>query len=75
MTTDYDKLTLRSIEAKQRLDHAEELYQRALHGGDGALWIARRSRDVARKAYLAIEADRKRAPAPPREPGAEPSGN
>jgi hypothetical protein len=65
MTTEYDELTLRGIEAKRRLDHAEEIYQRALNGADGDLLIARRRRDVALKAYLAIEADRKRADAPP----------
>ena len=65
MTTEYDRLTLRSIEAKQRLDEAEQSYQRALNGVDGVLWSARVRRDVALKKYLAIEAERKRAAAPP----------
>ena len=41
MTTEYDRLTLRSIEAKQRLDEAEQSYQRALNGVDGVLSSAR----------------------------------
>ena len=76
MTTEYDRLTLRSIEAKQRLDEAEQSYQRALHGVDGVLSSARLRRDVALRKYLAIEADRKRAAAP-LAPGAgtEPTGD
>ena len=64
MTTEYDRLTLRSIEAKRRLDEAEQSYQRALHGVDGVFSSARLRRDVALRKYLAIEADRKRAAAP-----------
>jgi multidrug resistance efflux pump len=70
MTTEYDELTRRSIEAKRRLDQAEEGYQRAVNGVDGVVWIARRRRDRALQAYLAIEAERKRA-APPPEPAAD----
>jgi hypothetical protein len=65
VTTEYDRLTLRSIEAKQRLDEAEQGYQRALNGVDGVLWTARLRRNRALETYLAIEADRKRAAAPP----------
>src|SRR5688572_25941431 len=74
MTTDYDKLTLRSIEAKRQLDQAEEGYQRAITGVDGVRWVAKRRRDLALQRYLTIEADRKRAAAPPApETEAEPS--
>ena len=65
MESEYDRLTRRSIEAKQRLDHAEQIYQRALHGMDGVLWTARARREAALKKYLEIEAERKRAAAPP----------
>jgi len=70
MHSEYDRLTLRSVEAKRRLDEAEQKYQRALSGEASVLWTARRRRDVVLHKYLAIEADRKRAepPAPDAEP-------
>jgi hypothetical protein len=63
--SEYDRLTRRSFELKQRLDQAEQRYQEALHNGEGVLAIARRRRDMAMSDYQAIEAQRKRAAAPP----------
>jgi hypothetical protein len=71
--SEYDRLTRRSVEAKQRLDQAERSYQDAVNGVDGTVWIARRRREVALRKYLEVEAARKRA-APPPLPPAEPSG-
>lgn len=62
MTTDYDRLTLRSIEAWRALDQAEFDYVRAV---GGAKTTARQLRDAALRRYLAIEAERKRADPPP----------
>jgi hypothetical protein len=70
LESDYDRLTRRSVEAKQRLDRAERLYQDAVNGVDGVTWIARRRREVALRKYLEIEAERKRA-APPPPPAAD----
>jgi hypothetical protein len=62
MTTEYDRLTLRSIDAWRELELAEQEYQRA---AGGAKPQARHQRDVALRRYLAIEAERKRADPPP----------
>jgi hypothetical protein len=70
LESEYDRLTRRSVEAKQRLDRAERLYQDAVNGIDGTVWIARRRREVALRKYLEIEAERKRA-APPPPPAAD----
>ena len=63
--SEYDRLTRRSVEARQRLDRAERLYQDAVNGVDGTVWIARRRREVVLREYLEIEAERKRAAPPP----------
>jgi hypothetical protein len=74
MESEYDRLTRRSFEAKQRLDRAEEAYRNPGNTGVGNLAIARMRRDRALQEYLEIEAERKRAapPPPPAEP--EPDG-
>lgn len=65
MDSEYDRLTRRSIEAKRRLDHAEEQLLNPGNTGVGSLAFVRMRRDRALKEYLAIEAERKRAAAPP----------
>ena len=65
--SEYDRLTRRSIEVKRRLDQAEEYYKTGRDGGRSqSMWRFRRDR--ALKEYLAIEAERKRAAAPPATP-------
>lgn len=63
--TEYDRLTIRSIEAKRRLDQAEEYFNNPGRDGPQAQPLWRMRRDRALKEYLAIEAERKRVPAPP----------
>ena len=72
MESEYDRLTRRSFEAKQRLDRAEEAYRNPGNTGVGNLAIARGRRDRAMQKYLEIEAERKRAAPPPAAP--EPDG-
>jgi hypothetical protein len=62
MTTEYDRLTLRSIDAWRALEQAEIDYVRAV---GGAKATARQLRDTALRHYLAVEAERKRADPPP----------
>ena len=70
--SEYDRLTGRSIEAKRRLDRAEEYFKYPSRDGAQShlLWQMRRNR--ALNEYLEIEAERKRAapPPPPDDPDA-----
>ncbi|MGD9507157.1 MAG: hypothetical protein AB7I59_08040 [Geminicoccaceae bacterium] len=69
--SEYDRLTRRSIEAKRRLDQAEEYLQNPGRDGGQAQWSWRVRRDRALKEYLEIEAERKRAAPPPAFPADE----
>jgi hypothetical protein len=68
--SEYDRLTRRSIEAKQRLDRAEEYFKNPSRDGMQSHLVWRVRRDRALKEYLALEAERKRA-APPPAPAAD----
>ena len=68
--SEYDRLTRRSADAKLRLDQAEAGYLNP-SGGDGkqGQWLWRLRRNRALREYQAIEAERKRAAAPPAPSG------
>jgi hypothetical protein len=63
--SEYDRLTRRSIEAKRRLDQAEEYFKNPGRDGGQSQLLWRMRRDRALKEYLEIEAERKRAAPPP----------
>jgi len=70
--SEYDRLTRRSIEAKRRLDQAEEYFKNPGRDGGQSHLLWRMRRDRALREYLEIEAERKRAatPPPPDDPDA-----
>ena len=65
MESEYDRLTRRSFSAKRRLDAAQSAYENPANGNGSPLYLLRMRRDRAMREYLAIEAERKRAEAPP----------
>ena len=71
--SEYDRLTRRSIEARQRLDQAEEYFKNPGRDGGQSHLLWRMRRDRALKAYLEIEAERKRAAPPPPPDDPDPS--
>ena len=70
--SEYDRLTRRSIEARRRLDRAEEYFKNPGRNGGQSHMLWRMRRDRALREYLEIEAERKRAapPPPPDDPDA-----
>ena len=70
--SEYDRLTRRSVEARRRLDRAEEYLNNPGRDGGQSHLLWRKRRDRALQEYLEIEAEQKRAapPSPPDDPDA-----